>query len=224
MKVSVIIPTKNEEDSIGKILQKIPREDVHEIVVVDRHSKDRTVARAKKELLPKRDKLVIQRHDGVGSALLQGADVARGDILIFMDGDGSHNPDEIPKLIEKIRRGYEFVFASRYAPGGRSENHTFIYWIGNRFFTFLTNAVHGTNVTDALYFFVAIKKETFQKLRLTQTGYGFGIELLVKAHQAGLQFGEIPAIEKKITIKKHRINLVWDGYKILRMILRRYQD
>jgi glycosyltransferase involved in cell wall biosynthesis len=225
MKISVIIPTLNEEKQIAQVIQNIRKDIANEIIIVDGHSKDDTIKEAKKHLRPQKDKIIEQKGSGFGNAILQGAEIARGDILIIMDGDGSHDPALISELTEKVRRGYEFVIASRYAPGGRSENDVFIlYWLGNRFFNWLTNTIHGTRVTDSLYFYIAISKEGYKKLDLRSSGYEMAIEMLVKAHRAGLRFAEVPAVEKKPRFPKSRINIIFDGFKIFKMIMRRYMD
>jgi len=223
MKVTLIIPTRNEEGAIGSTLREVPRDVVDEIIVVDGHSTDKTADEVKAELRPS-DKFVVQKGKGYGGAFSEGFDIATGDVIIMMDADGSHNPAEIPQLVEKVRRGYEYVMMSRYARGGRSEDDTIIRWFGNRMFTWLTNVVHSTNVTDSLYLYTAITKDGLKRLNLTSTGFEFCTEILVKAHRAGLKFAEVPAFERGRMAGKTKVNAFWHGLKILRMILRRYRD
>lgn len=223
LKVSLLIPTLNEEGCIGRVLKEVPREVVDEIVIIDGHSKDRTEAEAKEQLRPE-DKFIVQKGKGYGGAFLEGFEAATGDVLIMMDADGSHNPADIPKLVEKVRRGGEYVMASRYASGGHSEDDTIIRWFGNRMFTLMTNMVHGTRVTDSLYLFTAITRAGLKKLKLTSPGFEFCTEIVVKAHRAGLKFDEVPAVERARYAGKSKVNAFWHGLKILRMILKRYKD
>ena len=223
MKVSVIFPTRNEEGCIGRVLREVPRETVDEIIVIDGHSTDRTAEEAKAELRPS-DRFVMQKGKGYGGAFREAFDIATGDVIIMMDADGSHDPKDIPAIVDKVERGYEYVMASRYAPGGRSDDDTFIRWFGNRFFTWLTNAVHSTRVTDSLYLYTAITREGLNKLNLKTDGFEFCTEILVKAHRAGLKFAEIPAVEHARFAGKSKVNAFWHGLKILRMILKRYRD
>lgn len=223
MKISLIIPTRNEEGCIGKVIGEVPRSVVDEIVIVDGASTDGTVAEARAALKPQ-DKFVLQKGKGYGGAFLEGFDVATGDVIIMMDADGSQNPGDIPKILEQVRGSYEYVMASRYATGGHSYDDTVIRWFGNRLFTWLTNVIHGTNVTDSLYLFTAITREGLSKLHLTSPGFEFCTEILIKAHRAGLRFAEIPAVERARFAGKSKVNAFWHGLKILRMILRRYRD
>lgn len=223
IKVTLIIPTRNEEGCIGRVLREVPRTHVDEIIVIDGNSADNTWREAEKELRPS-DKLVHQKSRGYGAAFLEAFDIASGDVLIMMDADGSHNPAEIPALVDKIRRGYEYVMASRYTPGGRSEDDTVVRWFGNRFFTWLTNIIHGTNVTDSLYLFTAAPKDKLKQLGLRSPGFEFCTEIVVKAHRAGLRFAEVPAFERARYAGDTKVNAFWHGLKILRMILRRYRD
>lgn len=220
MKVSVIFPTKNEEGCIGRVLREVPREVVDEIIVIDGHSTDRTEEEAKAELRPS-DRFVMQKGKGYGGAFREAFDIATGDVIIMMDADGSHDPKDIPAIVDKVERGYEYVMASRYAPGGRSDDDTFIRWFGNRFFTWLTNAAHSTRVTDSLYLYTAITRDGLNKLNLKTDGFEFCTEILVKAHRAGLKFAEVPAVERARFAGKSKVNAFWHGLKILRMILRR---
>jgi len=223
MKVSLLIPTRNEEGCIGRVLVEVPRNLVDEIVIVDGHSQDKTVEEVKAHLRPE-DKLLMQRGKGYGGAFIEAFEVATGDVLIFMDADGSHNPADIPAILEKVREGGEYVMASRYMAGAHSYDDTLIRWFGNRVFTLMTNVLHGTNVTDSLYLFTAITRDGLNKLTLTSPGFEFCTEIVVKAHRAGLKFAEVPAIERARFAGKTKVNAFWHGLKILRMILKRYRD
>lgn len=222
MKVSLIIPTKDESGAIGRVLKEISKNIIDEIIVVDGHSKDNTAKEVKAELRPGKDKFILQKKKGFGNALLQGFKIAKGDVVIIMNGDGSHNPKDIPALLKKIKQGYEYVIASRYAKGGRSDDDTLIRFIGNRTLTFITNLLHGSHVTDSLHFFTAITRSGFKKLHLASTGFDFCIEILIEAHKAGLKFAEVAVVERPRFAGKSKVNIFSAGAKIFWMILRKY--
>ncbi len=219
MKISLIIPTKNEAGAIGRVLREIPKKLIHEIIVIDGHSTDNTAKEVKALLRKGKDKFILQKRKGFGSALQQAFKVASGNVLIIMNADGSHNPKNIPALLKKIEEGYTYVMASRYLKGGGSDDDTIVRSIGNRVFTFLTNLIHKTNVTDSLYFFTTIKRRDLKKLHLVSPGFELCIEILIKAHKAGLKFAEIPVIERPRFAGKSKVNAFFAGLKILEVIL-----
>ena len=222
MKVSLLIPTRNEEGCIGKVLCQIPRKLVQEVVIIDGHSTDKTVLEAKR-FMQSSDKLLHQKRRGYGNAFKQGMKAATGDVIIMMDADGSHDPNDIKIIIKKMQRGAQYVMASRYMSGGRSDDDTWLRWFGNKLFTWMTNMVHGTNITDSLYLFTAIKKDEMKKLNLRSDGFEFCTEIVVKAHKAGLKFAEIPTIERARYAGESKVNSLYHGMQILGMILRKYE-
>lgn len=221
MKVSLIIPTRNEEGCIGRVIREIPRKIVDEVIIIDGHSTDNTIIEAKRAL-KKNDKLINQKNLGYGAAFLEGFKAVTGDVIIMMDADGSHNPKDIDRIIDKFKQGYEFVMASRYTKGGKSDDDTLIRFLGNKIFTWMTNVIHGTNVTDSLYLFTAISKKKLDALYLVSPDFEFCTEIIVKAHKANLKFAEVPTIERKRYAGKSKVNAFIHGLKILRIILRPY--
>ena len=220
MRTTLIIPALNEEGCIGKTIKEIPRNNVDEIIVVDGHSTDNTINEAK-SVLSQNDKVIEQKREKFGGAIYDGLDLATGDVVMIMDADGSHNPNDIPKLLSKFQEN-TVVMASRYAPGGHSDDDTFIRWFGNWIFTKLIRIVHGIKITDSLYFFFAISRENFKKLELKSQGFAICIEFLVKAKRNKLKIIEIPAVERLRLAGKSKVNAFQDGLKILRAIFRTY--
>jgi len=160
LKVSVIIPTYDEEDSIGTTIREIPSKIIHEIIVID-ISKDRTAEIAEKLGC----KVFRQKGKGFGSAFRQGVDHSSGNIVVLMDADGSHNPKDIPKLLKKIKEGYDCILASRYTIESHSEDDTPIRSFGNWFMTTLVNLLFHINTTDSLFLYTAMRKDAYNKLK-----------------------------------------------------------
>lgn len=219
-KVSIIIPARDEEGCIGKLIKEIPRPLVDEIIVIDGHSTDKTEKEAKQAGA----KVFLQKGYGYGGGVQQGVKRASGDIFIFMDADGSMNPKYIPKLLEKVEKGYEYVMGSRYIGGLKSEDDTHIRLLGNKMFTWLTNIIHGTNVTDSLYTYNAIPRSAFSKIKAKSKGFEYCTEILVRAKKVGLKFTEISAPERPRTAGDSKVNAFRDGLKILKAILQKYDD
>lgn len=221
MKTSVIIPTRNEGKAIARVLKEIPKKVVDEIIVVDGNSTDNTAKEAKDNLRPKKDKFILQKRAGFGNALLEAFGQSKGDTIVILNGDGSQDPKDIPSLLSKIKEGYDYVMATRYAKGGRSDDDSIIRFIGNRSLTFLTNMIHRTNVSDSLYFFTVITRKGLKKIHPKSPGFEFCIEILIMAHKARLKFAEVPVIERA-SLSKTKVNAFWVGLKILEKILQKY--
>lgn len=223
MKKTLIIPALNEEGCIGQTLQEIPRGLIDEIIVVDGFSTDNTIKEARETLesTGQPGKVILRTKPGFGSAIREAAEIAQGDLLIFMDADGSQNPADLPRLLE-IYGENTVAMASRYAKDGKSEDDTLIRGFGNRLFTKLANLTHGLSTSDCLYFFLAVSKANFQKLHLTSGDFSICIEFLIKAKRAGLTFQEIATTERPRLAGESKIHAFQDGLKILKRILRHY--
>ena len=216
MIVSVIVITLNEVKSIERVLEEIPKDDIEEILVVDGHSTDGTP-----ELVRKMGyKVVAQEGKGYGMAFLTGAKHAKGDILVLMDSDGSHNPKDIPKLLEKIKEGHKVVFASRYLKGSGSADDTFIRYLGNKIFTSISNLIHNIGISDSLFLFAAIDKSVFNSLGLKRSGFEFCVEVPIKVHKKGYKFAEVASFERRRFHGKSKVNAFFHGLVILWTIIK----
>ena len=216
MKTSIIILALNEVESIGKVLEEIPKDVADEVMVSDGHSTDGT-----QELVRKMGyKVIEQKGKGFGMGVVSGIEGAKGDVVIILNADGSQNPKDIPHLLEKIREGYDLVLASRYLPGAGSDDDTLLHYLGNKIFTWICNTIYRTNISDSLYFFFAAKKEIFEKFELKSPNSGCCVELLIKAHKAGSKIAEIPSFEKKRIAGKAKINAFINGSQILFTLLK----
>lgn len=216
MRVSLIIPTLNEIDSIGRVLDSIPREFVDEILIVDGHSTDGTQEVVKKMGYP----VILQEGKGFGRGVATGIKYATGDVLIFLTADGSQNPQHIPRLLQKLLEGYDMVLASRYLPDGGSEDDTRLTRFGNKLFTFLCNRVYRSRFSDLLYFFMAVRKKVFDAVQLKSSGFEYCAELPIKTHLAGFKIGEIPSVEQKRREGRKKVKVLRDGWRILMKILK----
>jgi glycosyltransferase involved in cell wall biosynthesis len=129
VRVSVVIPTLNEEENLPYVFARLP-EGLHEVIVVDGRSTDQTVAVARR-LRPDAH-IVIQSGRGKGNALAAGFAVASGDIVVTLDADGSTDAAEIPRFVAALCNGADFVKGSRFAQGGASSDITLTRRVGNR--------------------------------------------------------------------------------------------
>lgn len=217
MKTSLIIPTLNEANCITQVLSEIPKNCVDEILIVDGNSTDGTP-----DIVQKLGYRVIEQDGkGFGDAFASGARHSTGEVLILMDGDGSHNPADIPKLLDKYKEGYDYVMASRYLPDSHSEDDTVVRSFGNWLFTKLVNLLHGLNVSDSLYLFTAIDRKLYEMLHIRSKGFEYCMELIIKAHKMGARFAEVPSIERKRFSDTPKTNALIHGWHILLETLKR---
>lgn len=216
MKISLIIPTLNEIGSIERVLREVPRDVVDEILVVDGHSTDGTA-----ELVTRLGYEVIEQEGtGYGAAIATGLKRARGNAVVLVDGDGSYNLADIPRLVQRLMEGADVVLGSRYLPESGSEDDTIIRYVGNKIFTYLLCKIHGVASSDCLFFYAAIRREVFESILVESTGFGYIVEFLIKAHWAGFKFAEIPSAERRRAAGKSKVNALYDGLRILAVILR----
>jgi glycosyltransferase involved in cell wall biosynthesis len=187
-KISIIIPTKNEEEGIAKVLCSIPEKvrKKAEIIVVD-SSKDMTPIIAERLGA----KVIRVKRKGKGYAMKIGAKAAKGRILVFMDGDSTDPPSYIPKLIEKLKK-YDIVLGARSLKSRGSEKKYKLIFslyipIVKAFFKMLGFKIRG----DPLAGFRAMKKDVWEKLELKSNDFRIETEMNIKAIEKGFKVGEI---------------------------------
>ena len=194
MKISVVIPVLNEQDSIGLVIKEIPRQMVDEIIVVDNGSTDNTIAVAQCAGA----RVVKEEVRGYGAACLKGIATAHGsDVLVFLDGDYSDYPDEMGKIIAPILKGEaDLVIGSRIAhPGGKNVLLPQAYW-GNKLTTWLIKILYHHTYTD-LGPFRAIRVHQLQNLDMQDKNYGWTVEMQIKAIKNRLTVVEVPVNYRK---------------------------
>ncbi|MCL5112154.1 MAG: glycosyltransferase family 2 protein [Candidatus Marsarchaeota archaeon] len=216
--VSIIIPTWNEKDNIGKVIKGVKQElsgYSYEILVVDRYSSDGTIQIAK-SLGAK----VLYDSKGKGSALIKGFNAARGKIIISMDADLSNRPAELKLLITGIETGYDVCMGSRYLTGGGSDDMPIYRRLANKGFVTLVNLLYGSRYSDMCYGYRSFSKNSFRKLKLREKGFGIETEINIRARKARLRVLEVPSMEKKRATGSGKLRTWQDGYIILKTILK----
>ncbi len=218
--VDVIIPVYNEEGSIGLVIGDIPKEIVNEVVVVNNLSTDNSVEVAKRAGAT----VVDQDKRGYGNACLKGieyvdAKAVKPYILVFLDGDYSDHPEELPALLKPIiEDDYDLVIGSRTT--GNQEKGAMLPQavFGNFLATSLIRLFYGFTFTD-LGPFRVIKYESLKSLEMQDTTFGWTVEMQVKALKKGLKCTEVPvSYRKRIGVSKITGTLtgtVKAGYKII---------
>ncbi len=217
MKVSVVVITLNEAESVPALMKEMPMDVIDEMIFVDGHSTDGTPDIIRSLGFP----VYVQPEKGYGDAFNHGITKASGDIIILMDSDGSHNPADIPRLLQKIDEGYDIVLGSRYMEGAGSGDDTSIRYFGNKIFTLLTNIVWRMGVSDSLYLFAAVRRHVIERMERTRAkDFEYCVEFIIKAFKTGVRFAEIPCYERPRFGGKQKTIAPIHGVKILWAILR----
>jgi glycosyltransferase involved in cell wall biosynthesis len=188
VRVSVIIPTHNEAQAIGRVLADLPSDLPTEVIVVDSNSNDGTP-----EIAAKMGARVVQEpRRGYGRACLTGlANTSAPDIVVFLDGDYSDRPSELPRLLSPITEGRaDITLGSRLREG----NPGALPWhqaFGNRLAAGLIRLLYGLEISD-LGPFRAARADVLRALGLEETTYGWAVEMILKGTLAGFRIVEVP--------------------------------
>lgn len=213
MKITVVIPARNEEQSLGEVIeQAIPHCD--EVVVVDGCSTDGTVEVAKR--LGAR--VVTDNGKGKGDAIRVGADAASHEIVVFVDADCSHDPADVPKLAAPIQRGEADLVIGSRGMGGSDELHgdieKLMRMVGSDLILIGINWRYKTNLTDSQNGLRAIRTDVIRSLGLTENITTIEQEMTMKCLKQGYRVTEVPTHEYA---RKHgestiRLRRVWFRY------------
>lgn len=193
-KISIVIPTRNEEKTVSQIINRCKRY-ADEILVIDGHSTDKTREIANNLNV----RVILDNKKGKGEALRQAIQEVNGDIIVFIDADGSHDPEDIPKLIKPILDNKaDHVTASRML-GGSEELHgdiqKFIRMIGSDIITLGINYRFNIRLTDSQNGFRAIKTTVARSLNLKENITTIEQEMIIKTLRNGYKMAEIPSQE-----------------------------
>jgi len=213
--ISVVIPTRDEEGLIGTIIDSV-RPYADEVLVIDGHSRDRTRDIAASSGA----RVVLDRGKGKGDAVRLAFDEAAGDIVVFIDADGSHEPKDIPAMVAPIQSGqFDMVVGSR-GKGGSDELHgtlgQLIRYVGSQLIMLGINYRWDVRLTDSQNGFRAIRRDVGLRLGLDSNLTTIEQEMLMKALKQGFRVSEIASHEyerrwgaSKVVVWKLWFAYVW---------------
>ena len=223
--IYVIIPAYNEEKSIAKVINDIPKDIVAEIIVGNNNSKDNTVLEAKNAGAT----VVHAPESGYGNACLKGIEYLKNkakadDIIVFIDGDYSDYPEEMVNIIAPIQNNNaDLVIGSRAIGIKEKGSMTMPQEFGNWLATHLIKLFYGVTFTD-LGPFRAITWGNLQKINMQDKTYGWTVEMQIKAAKLSLRCTEVPVTyRKRIGVSKVSgtfKGVILAGYKIMWMIFK----
>ena len=216
-RVSVVVPTLNEARNLPHVFAGLPAE-LFEVIVVDGLSTDDTIDVAQQ--LRGDVRVILEERFGKGSALACGFAAARGDIIVTLDADGSADPSEIPRFVEALLDGADFVKGSRNLPGGGSDDITLLRSFGNRWLSRLVNIIFRTHYTDLCYGYNAFWRSALDVITVDCDGFEVETLMNIQVACAGLEVREIPSYEHRRIHGVSNLNAGRDGVRVLRTIMR----
>ena len=216
--ISVIIPAKDESATISYLIDKV-NAFADEVIVVTSSTDLETI----NEIRKTESLHVIEDRPGKGLALIAGARIANGEVLVFLDADLSHDPRDIPRLCQPILDGsVDLVTASRML-GGSSELFynlsQFVRLSGSHLITLLLNHKFKVQLTDSQNGFRAIKRNVFESLNLTEIHTTIEQEMTAQALRNGFTLIEVPSHEYARRFGVSKINVLKDGWRYVFVLL-----
>ena len=221
MLISVVIPVFNEELTISNVIERLTivmqkTGFKYEILVVDDCSADKSLDFSKRH---NAKVFSLEKHMGKGYALRVGFAKAKGEIITTIDSDGSHRPEELPRLLAPIMQNKaDLVIGSRYLsskPAVAKKLNT----AGVRLFNVLIEVLTRTQVSDSQSGYRVMKAAVLRNMHLTSDGYEIESEMLVKTARRGFRIMEVPISFEQRTYGTSSLDPIADGFKILLSIV-----
>jgi glycosyltransferase involved in cell wall biosynthesis len=222
--LSVVMAVYNEEKTVTQVLRTVLQQrPVHEIIVVDDSSNDKTWP-VLQEFVTGQSRIRLLRHEknqGKGAALRTGFQHASAPIVIIQDADFEYDPAEYYLLLNPILTGRaDVVYGSRF--GGRGAHRVLYYWhsVGNKLLTTLSNMGTNLNLADMETCYKTFKREILEQISLEESRFGFEPEITAKVARLGVRIFEVPISYYGRTYDEGK-KVNWrDGFSALRCIIK----
>ena len=214
-KVCIIIPALNEAETIGAVIDEIPKHVIAqkgyqiEVMVIDNGSTDRTrqIAEAKGA------KVVVEPKRGKGRAMRTALKITDADFIFMLDGDYTYPPSHIAEMLELLHRDYPVVIGSRLKGQIEKGAISRLNVVGNRLLTLMANILYRTKISDLCTGYWGLRGEVIPNLALSANGFDFEAELYTQVAKKGYQIGEVPIYYRRRK-SPPKLNSIRDGLKI----------
>ena len=213
MKVRIIIPALNEEESIGEVIEGFKKAGYSNILVVDGKSTDRTREVAKE----KGAEVIVQSGHGKGQAVIEAFQLVEDDVVVLIDADGTYLASEVDRLLEPIKRGIADHVVGNRLINFEKGAFTKLNLLGNKIINFLFRLLYGVDLHDILSGYRALTKDVYKSVNLEKMGFELETELTVESIANGFKIVEVPISYRK-RAGKTKLKPVSDGYRIIATI------
>ena len=208
--LTLIIPTKNEKESLPVFLKELKKYRYKILIVVD--PKDPYKYKIKKNRLISIKK---QKKPGYGNALIEGINSTKTKYFSIINADGSMDPKDLDKMLKLCKKNNDFIFASRYLKNGGSDDDTTLTFIGNKIFSLIGKVLFDLKISDILFTYILGKTSKAKKLKLKSPDFKLCVEIPIKQKRMGYNYNSIPSFERKRIGGKKKVNEFIDGLLIL---------
>ena len=209
--ITLIIPAKNESESLPKVLNELKKFNINKNVILER--RDLLTLNSIKKY---KCKIIFQKNKGYGGALIEGLKSVNTKYFCIFNADGSFDPNEIKIMLNKINvKNADFVFSTRYEKNCGSDDDTIITLIGNFCFTMIGKIFFRLRLTDILYTYVLGKTKKAKQLKLKYLDFRFCVELPIKANRKKFKLITSKSHERSRIGGQKKVNAFKDGLLIL---------
>ena len=212
--LTLIIPAKNEKESLPRVLQNLKNYNYQVIVSLQKNDLET------KNSIKNFDVIIHQQTGiGYGNSITEGINRCSTKYFCIFNADGSFEIKDLEKMLIKCKNN-DFVFASRYLRGGGSDDDTMVTYIGNKIFSLVGRLLFSLNLSDILYTYVLGKTSKFKELNIKSNDFRFCVEFPIKIEISKMNYVSIPSYEKKRIGGKKKVNEFKDGFLILSAIIK----
>ena len=209
--LTLIIPAKEEQNSLPKVLNELKQYNLEKLVVLAKDDYE-TIA-AIKDL---DCQILFQSGKGYGNAIREGINHAQTKYISIFYADGSTDPKYLKPMLNKIKNEKnKIIFGSRYEKFGGSDDDDFITRVGNYFFTLFGNIFYSLNISDILFTYIVAERTAIDDLKLTSDDYCLCVEIAIKAKKLNFRYSTHPCFERARFADKKKVKAFTDGFKIL---------
>lgn len=217
-KITLVIPAKNEEESLVYVLRELKNYECKKILIVT--NINNKILKLRNEY---KFKLIVQKKNGYGSALIEGINNVKTEYACIFNADGSFNPKTLNFMYKKIQKNKkQFMFATRYEKNGGSLDDTILTYVGNKIFTFIGNFFFKLQLSDLLFTYILGSTIRFKKLNLKSHDFRLCVEIPLKIKKNKFFIKTIPSHERKRIAGKKNVSEFIDGFLILLYLIKNF--
>ena len=209
--VTLVIPAKNEPESLPYVLMELEKLNLNFLIVLEKA--DYVTINSIEKF---KSKIIYQVEKGYGDAILLGIKNVKTKYFSIFNADGSFDPYELNEMYNQIKaKSLDIIFASRYLKNASSEDDTIITFLGNKIFSLIGRFFFNLPISDILYTFIIGDTQKILSLNLEQKDFTLCVELPIKAKKNSLKISDIPSNEKSRIGGIKKVNEFKDGFLIL---------